>query len=86
MIKKVTTSKTVTKTLIGKKSTEKELTIFHHGIKLKEINLMFQASHTCTKMVGTSLSEHKATKNINERLAADFHCKALTTSQIENCP
>ena len=25
---------------------------------------MFQASHTCTKMVGTSLSEHKATKNI----------------------
>ena len=38
--------------------------------KLKEINPMFQASHTSTKMVGTSLSEDKATKNMNDRRKA----------------
>ena len=44
--------------------------ILNHRIKLKEINLMFQASHTSTKMVGTSLSEDKTTKNMNDRRKA----------------
>ena len=42
------------------------MTILHHRIELKEINPMFQASHTSTKMVGTSLSEDKTTKNMND--------------------
>ena len=39
-------------------------------IELKEINPIFQASHTSTKMVGTSLSEDKTTKNMNDRRKA----------------
>ena len=41
--------------------------ILNHRIKFKKINLMFQASH---KMVGTSLSEDKTTKNMNDRRKA----------------
>ena len=45
--------------------------ILNHHIKLKEINLMFQASHTSTKMVGISLSEeNKTIKNMNDRQKA----------------
>ena len=44
--------------------------ILNHQLILKVINPMFQASHTSTKMVGTSLSEDKTTKNMNERRKA----------------